>query len=84
MRAPRGSALAAIGIGVLGLAGGTLAGIVVQDVLATLLARIDPTLVHPVTPGLIVPVCASAGAALALGLLAARRRARRSGAWMRG
>lgn len=63
-----------IGVALLGLIGGVLAGILVQDLLARLLitAAGDVTVLGLVVLPLLIPVCGVLGAILAV-LLAARR-----------
>lgn len=77
---PALAALRAVGIACLGLIGGVLLGVVVQDVLAVLLvtAGAGPTVLGMVFGGLL-PVLAVAGAVLAVWLDRRARRRRREG-----
>lgn len=79
MTQPRAAAaLRTIGIGVLGLIGGVLFAIVVQDVLSDAVIRSDgtPSVLGIILGGTMLPVFGLLGAALAVGV--SRRRSARS------
>ncbi|SDH85955.1 hypothetical protein [Agrococcus jejuensis] len=76
----RPSVLGTIGAAVLGLVGGGLAGVVVQDLVASaLVAAGDLSLAAAVGIALVVPVCALLGAGLGVVLTLARRPTHDSG-----